>query len=187
MKYEIKTSFLEEFAEVKGGKRLPKGVNLQTIPNSHPYIRIRDLGSSKILDLNSSYEYVDDETQKTIARYIVNEGDILISIVGTIGLIGIVGKTLDKANLTENCVKLVNINGIDREYLYYYLISKLGQDEISKGTVGSVQPKLPIKNIQKIVIQHPESIDLQKKIASILRSIDEKISINNQINNNLAA
>lgn len=185
MKYEIKTSFLEEFAEVKGGKRLPKGVNLQTIPNSHPYIRIRDLGSTKILDLNSAYEYVDDETQKTIARYIVNEGDILISIVGTIGLIGVVGKTLDKANLTENCVKLVNISGIDREYLYYYLTSKLGQDEIIKGIVGAVQPKLPIKSIQKFAIQYPLEIDIQKRIASILRSIDEKIALNNSINNNL--
>ena len=185
MKYEIKTSFLEEFAEVKGGKRLPKGVNLQTIPNSHPYIRIRDLGSSKILDLNSSYEYVDDETQKTIARYIVNEGDILISIVGTIGLIGIVGKTLDKANLTENCVKLVNISGIDREYLYYFLTSKLGQDEITKGTVGAVQPKLPIKSIQKIAVRYPSEISIQKRITSVLRCIDEKIELNNKINDNL--
>lgn len=185
MKYEIRTSFLEEFAEVKGGKRLPKGANLQTTPNTHPYIRIRDLGSSKILELNTNYEYVDDETQKTISRYIVNQGDILISIVGTIGLIGIVGKTLEKANLTENCVKLVNVNGIDREYLYYYLTSKLGQDEIIKGTVGAVQPKLPIKSIQKIAIKYPLEIDIQKRIASILRSIDEKIALNNAINNNL--
>ena len=187
MKYEIKTTLLENFAEVKGGKRLPKGVNLQTVANSHPYIRIRDLGSSKILELNSAYEYVDDETQKTISRYIVNEGDILVSIVGTIGLIGIVGKTLDRANLTENCVKLVNINGIDREYLYYFLTSKLGQDEITKGTVGAVQPKLPIKSIQKIAIQHPLDLDIQKKIASVLRSIDEKFALNNAIKNNLAA
>lgn len=163
MRYKMKTSLLEEFADVKGGKRLPKGVNLQTIPNSHPYIRIRDLGSSKVLELNTNYEYVDDETQKTISRYIVSQGDILISIVGTIGLIGIVGHTLEKANLTENCVKLVNIRGIDREYLYYYLISKLGKDEITKGTVGAVQPKLPIKNIQKIAITHPLEIGIQKE------------------------
>lgn len=185
MRYKMKTSLLEEFADVKGGKRLPKGANLQTIPNSHPYIRIRDLGSSKVLELNTNYEYVDDETQKTISRYIVSQGDILISIVGTIGLIGIVGHTLEKANLTENCVKLVNIRGIDREYLYYYLISKLGKDEITKGTVGAVQPKLPIKNIQKIAITHPLEIGIQKRIASILKTIDDKITLNRKINNNL--
>ena len=78
---------LGDIALVKGGKRLPKGVNLITIPNLHPYIRVRDLGSSKYLELNSSYEYVDEETQQSISRYIVNTGDIIISIVGTIGLI----------------------------------------------------------------------------------------------------
>ena len=95
---------IRDFAEVKGGKRLPKGKQLIKECNSHPYIRIRDLGKSKYLELNADYEYVDDETQQSIAKYIVNKGDILISVVGTIGLIGIVGDTLDKANQTENTI-----------------------------------------------------------------------------------
>ena len=187
MKFDWTTSRLDSFASIKGGKRLPKGVNLQTEKNTHPYIRIRDLGTSKTLELNENYEYVDDNTQRMISRYIVNTGDILISIVGTIGLVGVVGKSLNCANLTENCVKLVNINGIDKEYLYYYLISQFGQNEIKKGTVGAVQPKLPIKNIQGIEIQYPKNIDTQKKIAKILSTIDDKIELNNKINNNLSA
>jgi len=79
-----------EIAEVKGGKRIPKGRKLIKEPNSHPYIRIRNLGKTKYMQLNTDYEYVDEETQQMIARYIVNQGDILISVVGTIGLVGIV-------------------------------------------------------------------------------------------------
>ena len=175
---------IKDFAEVKGGKRLPKGKQLIKEPNSHPYIRIRDLGKTKYLQLNSEYEYVDDETQQSIARYIVNKGDILISVVGTIGLIGIVGETLDKANQTENCDKIINIKNVLPEYLYYYLISSFGQDEIRKGTVGAVQPKLPLKNVQDITIFYP-SIEEQERIVNILSSIDEKIETNNAINNNL--
>ena len=170
--------------DVKGGKRLPKGISLISTPNNHPYIRIRDLGASKILELNSAYEYVDDETQKTIARYIVSSGDILISIVGTIGLVGIVGDSLHGANQTENCVKLVNLKGIDRDYLYYFLSSNLGQNEIKRGIVGAVQSKLPIKNIENINIPLP-SLALQKSIASILSSLDSKIELNRRINDNL--
>lgn len=177
-------SKIKDFAEVKGGKRLPKGKQLISEPNNHPYIRIRDLGKSKYLQLNSEYEYVDDETQKTIARYIVNQGDILISVVGTIGLVGIVGDTLDKANQTENCDKIINIKGLNPEYLYYYLVSSLGQEEIKRGTVGAVQPKLPLKNVQNITIKYP-SIETQNKIVGILSSIDEKIAINEAVNNNL--
>ena len=106
---------------VKGGKRLPKGVTLITERNTHPYIRVRDLNDCKVLKLNMNYEYVDDETQKSIARYIVSSGDIVLSIVGTIGLVAIVGESLAGANLTENCVKITQMNGVDREYLYYYL------------------------------------------------------------------
>lgn len=176
-----------DIATVKGGKRLPKGVNLVTQPTNHPYIRIRDL-DRKRLEINENYEYVDQETQKTIARYIVNTGDILISIVGTIGLVGVVGSTLNQANLTENCVKLINIDEsrIDREYLYYFLKSPIGQAEIRKGTVGAVQPKLPIKNIQAIDVPLIDLV-VQKQISGLLASIDEKIAVNNQINDNLAA
>ena len=181
---EWKEYKLGEVAQVKGGKRLPKGVNLIKEQNSHPYIRVRDLGQRKVLELDSSYEYVDDETQKSISRYIVNSGDIIISIVGTIGLVAIIGNSLDKANLTENCVKLININSFSKEFLYYYLISELGKNEIEKGIVGAVQAKLPIKNIQAISIKAP-SLDSQREIVSILKSLDDKIEVNRRINENL--
>ena len=183
---EWKTYKLGDLAQIKGGKRLPKGVSLTTVANTHPYIRIRDLGSSRMLELNDTFEFVDDATQKTIARYIVNSGDVLLSIVGTIGLTGIVGKSLDKANLTENCVKIVGTTGISPKYLYYFLSSPTGQSEITKGIVGAVQPKLPIKNIQQISIPLPP-LTIQERIVDILSTIDDKIELNNRINHNLAA
>ena len=185
MKCEWRNSVLGDFVQIKGGKRLPKGIGLQTIPNGHPYIRIRDMGKCKILNLNSDYEYVDDTTHESISRYIVNEGDIVISIVGTIGLVGIVGSSLNDANLTENCVRLINSGKLDRDYLYYYLISDVGQSEIRRGIVGAVQPKLPIKNIQNISIRFPVGVHFQKKIAKVLSALDDKIELNNQINKNL--
>lgn len=167
---------LGDICEIKGGKRLPKGVSLITVKNNHPYIRVRDLGHNRILQLNDEYEYVDDETQKTISHYIVSKNDVLISIVGTIGLIGIVGDSLDGANLTENCVKLINLKNVDRNYLYYFLMSKEGQNEIQQGTVGAVQSKLPIKNIQAIAIFLPP-LEIQRKIAGILGALDDKIEV----------
>ena len=173
-------------ATVKGGKRLPKGINLITKPNPHPYIRVRDLNGKKTLELDGSFEFVDDETQKAISRYIVTGGDIVLSIVGTIGLVSVVGDSLNEANLTENCVKLTSLSGIDRDYLYYYLKSSYGQQEIARGTVGAVQAKLPIKNIQDISIPLPDEVT-QRKIADILSSLDAKIEVNQRINDNLAA
>lgn len=181
-----KKAKIKDVAEVKGGKRLPKGKKLIKEPNGHPYIRVKDLGKKKYLQLTSDFEYVDDETQQSISRYTVDKGDILISVVGTVGLVGIVGETLRGANQTENCDKIINIKGILPEYLYYYLKSNLGQDEIKKGIVGAVQPKLPLKNVKNISVLYPE-IKKQEKIVSILGAIDEKIEINEKINENLVA
>ena len=175
---------LGKVATVKGGKRLPKGINLITKPNPHPSIRVRDLNGKKTLELDGSFEFVDDETQKAISRYIVTGGDIVLSIVGTIGLVSVVGDSLNEANLTENCVKLTSLSGIDRDYLYYYLKSSYGQQEIARGTVGAVQAKLPIKNIQDISIPLPDEVT-QRKIADILSSLDAKIEVNQRINDNL--
>ena len=83
---------LSKFADIKGGKRLPKGKNLTSIPTKYPYIRVRDLAHSKVLELTSGYQYVDEETRSSISRYTVDADDIIISIVGTIGLLAKVGK-----------------------------------------------------------------------------------------------
>ena len=176
---------LSTLADVKGGKRLPKGVNLITIPNSHPYIRVRDLNSTVFASLSPEYEYVDDETQKTISRYVVSQGDVLISIVGTIGLTAIVDSTLNNANLTENCVKLTNLKTITPEYLLLYLRSSKGAEAISKGTVGAVQLKLPIKNIQSILVPLLDELELQS-LNDILSAIFSQISANIVENRKLA-
>lgn len=168
---------LGSLADVKGGKRLPKGANLMSIPNSHPYIRVRDLNDVVFASLSANYEYVDDETQKTISRYITTTDDVLISTVGTIGLTAIVDKSLNMANLTENCVKVTNLHGISPEYLLLYLRSQHGSEEIKKGTVGAVQAKLPIKNIQALSVPLLPQSDLQS-LNDTLKVLFNQLSIN---------
>lgn len=59
---------LGEIATIKGGKRLPQGAALQTQPNSHPYIRVRDMGQKLIP--RTGLEYVPYDVFPKISRYI---------------------------------------------------------------------------------------------------------------------
>ena len=170
---------LGDHAKVLGGKRVPKGSELQVAPTRHPYIRVRDMTHSKVVELNEGYQYIDDYTHKKIARYIVDAGDLIISIVGTIGAVAIIGVTLDKANLTENCSKIVDISDFMPEFLYYYLTSAYGKKEISKNTIGGVQPKLPLKNILTLPIPNID-VPKQQEIVDILTAIDEKQFVETQ-------
>ena len=162
--YSIAT--LDSLCSIKGGKRLPADGELLDTPTAHPYIRVRDLGSNRYVCLTNQFQYIDKETHSAISRYIVNTNDIVISIVGTIGLIGKIHTSLNNANLTENCVKLANIHTVTPDYLYYTLCYKKQIKEIELLTVGAVQSKLPMYNIQsmKILVPPAEVIeDFQHK------------------------
>lgn len=176
---------LGEISDVKGGKRLPKGHNLIETPNNHPYIKVKDMSNDKLLKLTEDFEYIENETFNQISQYTVKKSDLIVSIVGTIGLTNIIDYSLDNANLTENCAKITNLKeGYNIEFVYYYLNSNIGQNLIQEATVGAVQKKLPIKNIRTLKMPFP-NITIQNKIVKILSTIDKKIEINKRINKNL--
>ena len=162
------------FANALGGKRIPKGSELTIAKTAHPYIRVRDMTKPKVVELTDDFMYVEESDFHKISRYIVDAGDLIISIVGTVGAVALVGETLDKANLTENCVKIANIKGYSPEFLYYFLKSEYGQKEIASGTVGEVQAKLPLKNILEIKVP-VLSMQEQEAVVEKLRIVDEKI------------
>ena len=177
---------LGTLATVKGGKRLPNGNSLVEYPTSHPYIRTRDINGHKISV--SDLLYVPEYVFPSIKSYIVNKRDVIISIVGTIGLCAIVPDVLDKASLTENCAKLVKLDEekLDRNFLYYFLVSPSGQQEIEQRIVGSTQRKLPLYNIKEIPLLVPP-LPKQQAIASVFSSLDDKIELNRRMNETLEA
>lgn len=176
--------YLGDIAEIKGGKRMPKGTRLQQEKNQHPYLRITDY-DGKSFDRNS-IRYVPDEAFEKISNYTVTEGDIFLSIVGTIGIATTIDKEYDNANLTENAVKIIPDESVNSKYILYFLQSMLGQRQMNELSVGSTQKKLPIKNIKKIKILLP-NLEIQNKVVSNLQILDKKIALNNQINDNLIA
>ena len=183
---EWKEIELGQVADVRGGKRLPKGEALSEFPTNHPYIRTRDIANHKI-KINELL-FVPDDIFSSISNYTVEENDLIISIVGTIGLCAVIPKELHLASLTENCAKIVNINNkqINRTFLFYYLISEEGQAEIESRSVGSTQPKLPLYNIKSIKIPVPP-LPEQRAIASVLSSLDDKIDLLHRENKTLEA
>lgn len=175
---------LGDLARIKGGKRLPKGSQLRQERTSHPYIRTTDISNHKIRV--EEILFVPEDVFPSIKNYIVDAADLIISIVGTIGSIAIIPTNLDKASLTENCAKIVNVDEskLNKQFLYYYLISEDGQADVESRNVGSTQPKLPLYNIAGIPIPLPP-IEVQKVIASVLSSLDDKIDLLHRQNTTL--
>jgi len=172
-----------EFANVKGGKRLPAGTSLIPYRTSHPYLRIVDFRDGRID--KSALLYVPDEVFPRIARYTITSKDIYISIVGSIGLVGVIDDELDGASLTENAAKICNIAPhVDREYLTAFLRSDWGQRQIRALTVGSTQPKLALFRIADILVPVPP-LPEQRAISHILGTLDDKIEVNRKMSQTL--
>lgn len=164
---------IKDICHIKGGKRVPLKHKLVKYDTGLPYIKAGNIKNGKItLD---DLEYLLPETQKMIARYIVDEGDVCITVAGTIGNVGIVPKELDKANLTENANKFVikHEERLSNYFLCYLFQTEFIQEQIRKRTMAVGVPKLAIFRIEELEIPLPP-LSLQIKFAEMVENIEEQ-------------
>lgn len=169
-------SLLKELGVIKGGKRIPSGESLIGKPNEHPYIKVADMGATKFIRLDDQFEFVPKHIQHKIERYIVSTDDIIISIVGTIGVVNVIDKTLNDANLTENCVKITDLKKVSSSFLYHFFKSPFGHAEIATRNVGAVQAKLPIYNIETFPILHGDE-NVMRRFEALISVLDRKLKL----------
>ena len=163
---------ISEIADVKGGKRIPKGVSLQNEDNGLPYITVSDMSNQTVSQ--SNIRFVPLEVASQIKNYKISVHDIYISVAGTLGLVGVIPKDLDGANLTENANKLTNLKCNQKFLLHYLNTDKFKNLIDSTKTVGA-QPKLAIYAINSFEVCLPSKNE-QTKIASFFSAVDEKIT-----------
>ena len=111
------------------------------------------------------------------------EGDMLLSSVGTLGVPYIVQNEtfyFKDGNLTW----FYDYKGINNYFLYYWFLSPKARFLIDTKAIGSTQKALTIETLKKFVLLLPP-IETQSKIVSILKSLDDKIEVNRRINENL--
>lgn len=165
---------IQDICEIKSGKRIPLGFDFVIKETQHPYIRARDIKNGRIN--TDDLIYLDDSTFVKIKKYIIEENDIAITIVGaSIGDIGFATKEVNGFNLTENAVRLTNFkDNVSSQYLFYLLVQNQYKEFMQTIAGGAAQPKLGIYKIQRIKVQLPP-LPTQQKIASILSAYDNLI------------
>lgn len=162
-----------DFAAVKGGKRLPKGVDYASGPTNHPYIRVSNLTDGYIDPIGM--KFISDEVHRTVARYIVRTDDVVISIAGTIGVVAPVRDNLDGANLTENAAKITPKPGIafDPDYLTWALQTPELCQAIRASTGQVTIGKLALFRIEDLTVPFPD-IEMQRGFAQQMKALTEK-------------
>lgn len=144
-----------------------------------PWISVKDFNN------DNKKVYV---TEKTITKLGLNKsatkllqkGDIIISARGTVGEIAVVSKPMA---FNQSCYGIKAIPNIVQDDFLYYLLKNSIQ-YLKHNTHGSVFDTITKETFEKIDILLPP-LEVQEKIAEVLSSLDNKIELNNRINNNL--
>jgi type I restriction enzyme S subunit len=168
-----------DFAQIKGGKRLPKGDSFVENQTSHPYLRVVDMIDGTINQKNLCY--ISEATFSKISPYIITQNDVYISIAGTIGRVGIVPSNLDGSSLTENAARLVfDTTRILPKFLSLELNSPQVQEQIKKSTMGVGVPKLALSRIAGITVLIPP-VEVQREIVTQLEVEQGLIDANKEL------
>lgn len=165
---------LNDFAEVKGGKRLPKGHSFSNKKTDYVYLRVTDMKNGNID--TSDLKYLTKSTRELISNYTISQSDLYITIAGTIGAVGQIPKYLNGANLTENAAKIV-FNQVDKSWLQGCLSSRFSQNQFNEKVNQMAQPKLALHRILSTAIALPP----KKEQRRIVAKVDELMAICDQL------
>lgn len=178
---------LKKVSELITKGTTPSSVGCEFVSEGINFIKSESISDSKYLN-NSIYEHIDIETDKKLKRSRIKEGDLLFSIAGAyLGKIAIVQAKDVPAN-TNQAVGIVRLkkSTVDVDYVYYYFSQRNINAYINKLSSQSSQPNLNLDLLGKLEFEL-KHIDEQRKIASVLSTLDSKIELNNRINAELEA
>lgn len=131
--------------------------------------------------------FISKERYDESPEIMLQPGDILISKDGTIGKIGFIDQLDLPTTVASGIFVIRNLQPkiINTRFIYHFLCSKYFKNFITMRTEGSVIPHLYQKDFIELDFPFP-TLNIQNRIVSILDDIHNKISLNKQINNNLA-
>lgn len=133
--------------------------------------------------------FIDDDKYSELRRFTVEPNDLIISCSGTVGRISVIQADDPKGIISQALLILrPNVEKVLPYYLYYFLTSKAGAQELVNASHGAVQLNIAPRNIvEKISVPLPADIEIQRQIVSQLKVIDDKIDLNRRINQTLEA
>ena len=136
------------------------------------------------LDL-TEVKHIDKSVSDALPRSKLYKGEILFTYTGNgYGDCALVDED-DKYHLAPNICKISpNKKIADSNFLFQTIRSNAFYKQVSNYIGGSSQPTIPMETIRQLKVKLPP-LSTQQKIAAILSSLDDKIELNNKINDNL--
>ncbi len=169
---------LEEVADLTVGfvgkttsHYVAKGIRFLRSQNVEPFrLNLRD------------EKYIDEEFHNKIQKSKLETGDVVIVRTGNPGASAVIPEKNEEWNCSDLVIVKPNRARINSTFLAAYL--NLSYGIIRSHLVGAVQQHFNVGSAKKLVLMLPP-IDTQNRIARIIDILNEKIAVNQNINDNL--
>ncbi|MBY7790447.1 restriction endonuclease subunit S [Vibrio fluvialis] len=155
-------------------------------------LRMGNLYKNK-LDLERKSVYCPNSFLKDYSRYLLEEGDIVLSLTGTAGQrdFGYAVEIREQPNhllLNQRIAKISKIDDrLSSKFLLHILRSKVFLDELFSASTGTRQANVSTSAIKKIKIAFP-SLDKQIQLINAISALEEKVmQLNSVYSKKLAA
>ncbi len=146
-----------------------------------PMIRAQDYSRGWV-ELDDLYR-VSHTVDKAYKRSKVRTGDVLLTIVGSVGNVAQVPQSFDGSNITQQTARLAfNPKMADAIYYFNTLLSNVGSKSIANFTKSGVQPSLNLSDVEKFILPRPPLHEQRaisaalNDIAALLTSLDRLIA-----------
>ena len=162
---------------ISGGT--PKRKNAEYWNGEIPWLSVKDFNNNNRL-VHETEEQITEAGLNNSAATLVSKGTVVISARGTVGELCQVAKSM---TFNQSCFGLEAISKYTtNEYIYYWF--KYKTNYIKSNTHGSVFDTINRKTFENLYINLP-NISYQKQVVNILKTLDNKIEINQNIITNL--
>lgn len=154
------------------------------VAKGFPLVTSKHLKSGQI-EIDSCYQVSEDDYYEIIKRSEVNQWDVLISMIGTIGEVALV------QNQPHFAIKNVGLfksrDEVDGKWLYYYLSTAFAQNYLREISRGTTQQYVPLGSLREMPIYVFKDKSEMSRIVHILGTLDDKIENNHKMAKTLEA
>ncbi|WP_436682448.1 restriction endonuclease subunit S [Lactiplantibacillus plantarum] len=140
-------------------------------------------GTSLDMTQAKSISKADYDAINTRSR--VDQYDILVSMIGTVGIVYQETDTEIKYAIKNVGLIKCHGNAVLSDWIYYWLNSNMGQQVILERLHGTTQKFISLTDLRNLPLGELPSQSVMKTRTDALKQLDAKIKLNQQINKNL--
>jgi type I restriction enzyme S subunit len=144
---------LKDIAKVQTGPFGSQLKNEQYITGGIPVVTVEHINHFRIVDFN--YPSVTNKDRDRLSKYLLNEGDIVFTRVGSVDLSAYVKKHQHGWMFSSRMLRVRTNNEVGSRFLSYFFQQKRFRDFILNIAVGATMPSINTKILQSIPVSFP--------------------------------